>query len=176
MYSRTWAAGGLLLFLSVAAACGDGDDAGTDGIGGGGSTEDAGSRPVAPEGDGDDPDDGAGPTGDAGADSGAPDDDGDPIVGEIKSCKASYYQSGSKTANGESFNPNGMTAAHRTLPFNTMLRVKNTANGKSVDVRINDRGPFGSSTRCLDLARGAFAAISPLSAGVITVEYGTLKN
>jgi rare lipoprotein A len=89
------------------------------------------------------------------------------------SCGASYYDTGSRTANGESFNPDGITAAHKTLPFNTQVRVTNRANGKSVTVRINDRGPFVSN-RCLDLSRGAFKEIASLSAGVLTVDYQVL--
>ncbi|MEV0132194.1 septal ring lytic transglycosylase RlpA family protein [Dactylosporangium sp. NPDC050688] len=89
-------------------------------------------------------------------------------------CKASYYDTGSRTANGESFNPNGLTAAHKELPFNTQVRVTNLANGKSVVVRINDRGPFVSG-RCLDLARGAFVTIASVSAGVINARYEVLK-
>ncbi|MFF5116381.1 septal ring lytic transglycosylase RlpA family protein [Dactylosporangium aurantiacum] len=89
-------------------------------------------------------------------------------------CKASYYATGSRTANGESFNPDGLTAAHKELPFNTRVRVTNLANGKSVVVRINDRGPFVSG-RCLDLARGAFVTIASVSAGVINARYEVLK-
>lgn len=85
-------------------------------------------------------------------------------------CNASYYSDGQRTANGEIFDPNGYTAAHRTLPFNTRLRVTNVANGKSTVVRINDRGPFVAD-RCLDLSRAAFAAIASLSSGVVTVRY-----
>ncbi len=117
----------------------------------------------------------------AGSEGGAPDagnddDDDSPGVnlGPLKTCKASYYASGAKTANGETFKPDGLTAAHKTFPFNTKVRVTNSANGKTVDVRINDRGPFVAS-RCLDLARGAFAKISPLSAGVITVKYAVIN-
>ncbi len=90
-------------------------------------------------------------------------------------CGASYYATGSKTASGEPFDPDGLTAAHKTLPFDTRVRVTNTANGKSVVVRINDRGPFVSG-RCLDLARGAFTEIASLSAGVITAKYEVLKS
>jgi rare lipoprotein A len=90
-------------------------------------------------------------------------------------CGVSYYEDGSHTANGETFDPNGLTAANKTLPFNTMVRVTNPANGKSVTVRINDRGPFVSS-RCLDLAKGAFLRISTVSAGVIpNAKYEVLK-
>lgn len=88
-------------------------------------------------------------------------------------CKVSYYATGSTTANGESFDPDGLTAAHKTLPFNTRVRVTNRANGSSVVVRINDRGPFVEG-RCLDLARGAFKSIASLSSGVISAKYEVL--
>ncbi len=91
-----------------------------------------------------------------------------------RTCKASYYHYGQVTANGESFNPNGMTAAHKTMPFGSKVLVTNVSNGNSVIVRVNDRGPFVAG-RCLDLARGAFAQIAPLSAGVVTVKYQVLK-
>ncbi len=71
---------------------------------------------------------------------------------------ASWYGSGARTANGERFNPNGMTAAHRSLPFGTRLRVVNERNGRSVIVRVNDRGPFVGG-RIIDLARGSAQAI-----------------
>ena len=64
-------------------------------------------------------------------------------------CGASYYDEPQLTANGETFNPNALTAASKTLPFNTRVKVTNVANGKSVTVRINDRGPYVSG-RCLD--------------------------
>jgi rare lipoprotein A len=88
-------------------------------------------------------------------------------------CGASFYDQGDTTASGEPFDPNGMTAAHKTFAFNTMLKVTNTANGKSVTVRINDRGPFVED-RCLDLARGAFERIASVSTGVITVRFEVL--
>ena len=81
-------------------------------------------------------------------------------------CGVSFYSDGQRTANGEQFDPNAFTAAHKTLPFNTRVRVTNPANGKSVVVRINDRGPFVSG-RCLDLSRAAFAAIASVGAGVL---------
>lgn len=89
------------------------------------------------------------------------------------SCKASYYATGSTTANGEAFEPDGITAAHKTLPFNTRVRVTNLANNTSVVVRINDRGPYVDG-RCIDLSRGAFKAVASLNAGVITVRYEVL--
>jgi rare lipoprotein A len=69
---------------------------------------------------------------------------------------ASWYECCKITANGEKFNPNGHTAAHKTLPFGTKLRV--TYKNKSLIVRINDRGPFIKG-RSLDLARGAAMAL-----------------
>jgi rare lipoprotein A len=69
---------------------------------------------------------------------------------------ATWYMHGSRTANGEKFNPDGMTAAHKTLPFGTMLRL--THRDKTVIVRINDRGPFIKG-RDIDLARGAAKAL-----------------
>jgi len=89
-------------------------------------------------------------------------------------CGVSFYATGTTTANGERFNPDGLTAAHKTLPFDTRIRVTNPSNGKSVVVRVNDRGPFVSG-RCIDLARGAFAQIASLGAGVITARYEVLK-
>ncbi|GIJ08618.1 septal ring lytic transglycosylase RlpA family protein [Micromonospora andamanensis] len=95
-----------------------------------------------------------------------------PVV-DTGSCGASFYWQGQMTANGETFNPEGLTAAHKTLPFDTKVRVTNPANGKSVTVRINDRGPFIEG-RCLDLARGAFAEIASLDLGHIEVRYEVL--
>ncbi|MFF3853055.1 septal ring lytic transglycosylase RlpA family protein [Micromonospora sp. NPDC002575] len=89
------------------------------------------------------------------------------------SCGASFYDEGQLTANGENFDPSAMTAAHKTLPFDTMVRVTNPANGKSVTVRINDRGPFIDG-RCLDLSRAAFAAIASVDVGALTVKYEVL--
>jgi len=65
----------------------------------------------------------------------------------------SWYHHGTRTANGERFNPNGDTVAHRTLPFGTRLRLTNLDNGKIAYVRVNDRGPFIPGTE-LDVARG----------------------
>ncbi|MDR1387300.1 MAG: septal ring lytic transglycosylase RlpA family protein [Propionibacteriaceae bacterium] len=93
-----------------------------------------------------------------------------PPAAPVNSCRASYYNQGRVTANGEAFNPQGLTAAHRTLPFNTRVLVTNPANGLSVVVRINDRGPFIEG-RCLDLAEGAFRQIAALSQGVVTVQW-----
>lgn len=85
---------------------------------------------------------------------------------------ASYYGGkfhGRTTANGERFDMNAMTAAHRTLPFDTRLRVTNRDNGKTVVVRINDRGPYAHG-RVIDLSQGAAAIIGMIEAGVTTVD------
>jgi len=95
-------------------------------------------------------------------------------TGRVETCQASYYASGSRTANGERFDPDGLTAAHKTLAFNTRVRVTNTETGDSVDVRINDRGPFVSG-RCIDLARGAFTRIAEVSDGVASVRVEVLQ-
>jgi rare lipoprotein A len=85
--------------------------------------------------------------------------------GHSFSGKASFYgnESGSKTASGQRFNQNAMTAAHRSLPFGTKLRV--TYRGQSVVVTINDRGPFIKG-RVLDLSTGAARAVGLTGAGV----------
>ena len=85
-----------------------------------------------------------------------------------ESCNATYYDQGTRTASGEPFDPEAMTAAHRTLPFGTVVQVTDTDNGKVVAVRINDRGPFAPD-RCIDLTRAAFERLAPASRGVIPV-------
>jgi len=77
---------------------------------------------------------------------------------------ASWYALTSKTASGERMNPAAMTAAHRTLPFGTRVVVTNQRNGKSVTVRINDRGPFIRG-RVLDLSKAAAHQLGFVSAG-----------
>ncbi|WP_229811018.1 septal ring lytic transglycosylase RlpA family protein [Streptosporangium pseudovulgare] len=90
-------------------------------------------------------------------------------------CGASYYDEPQMTASGERFDPNAMTAAHKTLPLGSKVRVTNPANGESVTVRINDRGPY-TGGRCLDLSRAAFSAIGDTGAGVMRVEYEVLAT
>lgn len=87
---------------------------------------------------------------------------------------ASYYKSGRKTANGEKFNPNGFTAAHRSLKFGTRVLVTNLKTGRSVIVRINDRGPFVSG-RIIDLAYGAAKAVGLHNSGVARVRVAILN-
>ncbi len=92
---------------------------------------------------------------------------------------ASYYAepyNGRKTASGEIFDTyKEMTAAHRTLPFNTVVRVTNKTNGESVDVRINDRGPFVDG-RVIDLSLYAAQKIDMVRAGVVPVKLNVLKD
>ena len=82
---------------------------------------------------------------------------------------ATYYDEPQRTASGERFDPNGFTAAHRTLPLGTRVRVTNRANGRSVVVRINDRGPFGKRDRIIDLSKAAARELHMLDAGVVPV-------
>jgi len=77
---------------------------------------------------------------------------------------------GRTTANGERYNAYGLSTAHRYLPFGTKLRVTNKSNGKSVVVRVNDRGPFVGD-RSLDLSYGAFSKIASPGQGVANVCY-----
>jgi rare lipoprotein A len=78
--------------------------------------------------------------------------------------RASWYALTSKTASGERMNPAAMTAAHRSLPFGTKLKVTNTNNGKAVVVRINDRGPFIRG-RVLDLSKAAARQLGIVDSG-----------
>lgn len=86
--------------------------------------------------------------------------------------KASYYADkfqGRKTANGETFRQRKMTAAHRTLPFGTKVKVINLDNGRTTKVRINDRGPFVAG-RIIDLSRKAASRLNMTRAGVANVK------
>lgn len=85
---------------------------------------------------------------------------------------ASFYAesyNGRKTANGEIFHSSALTAAHKTLPFGTKVKVTNLKNGKSVKVRINDRGPFISG-RIIDLTKAAAKKIDMINDGVVKVK------
>jgi len=91
--------------------------------------------------------------------------------------KASYYGDkfhGRPTASGEPYDRDKLTAAHRTHPFGTICRVTNTANGKSVEVRVNDRGPHVKS-RVIDLSYKAMSIIDGISAGIINVKVEVVK-
>jgi rare lipoprotein A len=82
-----------------------------------------------------------------------------------------YAYSGERTASGERAQPNGLTAAHRTLPFGTRVRVTNKSNGRSVVVRINDRGPFVRG-RIIDLTPAAARALGFDGLAHVTVNAG----
>lgn len=92
-------------------------------------------------------------------------------VGTRQQGLATYYAdslAGNPTASGEPYAPHLFTAAHRTLPFGTFVEVKRD-NGKSVVVRVNDRGPFGDERRIIDLSRSAAEALGMMRAGVVPV-------
>jgi rare lipoprotein A len=87
---------------------------------------------------------------------------------------ASFYSQGSRTANGENFNPGELTAAHRTLPFGTQLRVTNVATGQSVTVRVNDRGPFVPG-RVVDVSHSAAETLGIVGQGVAKVKLDVVQ-
>lgn len=92
--------------------------------------------------------------------------------------KASFYGerwNGRKTSNGEIFDTKLLTAAHKTLPFGTLVKVTNESNGKSVIVRINDRGPFIKG-RVIDLTKAAFSTIDSIQKGVTKVKLEIIKK
>ncbi len=86
---------------------------------------------------------------------------------------ASFYWQPQRVASGGWFNPNAMTAAHRTLPFGTRVRVTHAATGRSVDVRINDRGPYIAG-RIIDLSRAAAGVIGMTGQGIARVTVSIL--
>lgn len=87
---------------------------------------------------------------------------------------ASWYQSGHRTANGERFRPDGMTCAHRTLPFGTVIEVHNLGNGRHARCRITDRGPFVRG-RKLDVSRGVARKLGMLNQGVASVRIAIVR-
>jgi rare lipoprotein A len=91
---------------------------------------------------------------------------------------ATFYgdeQQGGPTASGERFDKHKLTAAHRTLPIGTRVRVTNTRNGRSVEVRINDRGPYGNRGRIIDLSEEAARRLGMIDAGVAPVVVEVLR-
>jgi rare lipoprotein A len=86
---------------------------------------------------------------------------------------ASYYWQPQRVASGGWFNPNAMTAAHKTLPFGTKVRVTNRNNGRSVVVTINDRGPYIKG-RIIDLSRAAAQQVGMTGSGVAPVSVSVL--
>jgi rare lipoprotein A len=91
--------------------------------------------------------------------------------------KATYYGdslAGNKTASGDRYDPRAFTAAHKTLPFNTVVRVVREDTQRYVYVRINDRGPFGNAQRIIDLSKIAADRLGMLRAGVVRVRVEVL--
>lgn len=88
---------------------------------------------------------------------------------------ASYYSMGKRTANGERYRPDGISAAHRSLPFGTRVKVTHLKSGRSIIVRINDRGPFIKG-RIIDLSRGAAGALGIKGAGLARVRIEVVGN
>ena len=91
---------------------------------------------------------------------------------------ASFYtvkSSGTITANGERFNEDSLTCASMDYKFNTILKVTNLENGKSVIVRVNDRGRFKKYGRILDLSKGSFSKIADLKKGIIKIKLEVVK-
>jgi len=100
-----------------------------------------------------------------------------PRVANVELGKASYYADkfqGRSTASGELYDRNKLTAAHPKLPFGTRCRVTNLTNGKVVEVRINDRGPF-SKSRIIDLSYRAAEQLDGIRAGVFDVKVEVLR-
>lgn len=89
--------------------------------------------------------------------------------------RASWYSLTSKTASGERCDPGALTAAHRSLPFGTRVKVENLKNGKSVIVRINDRGPFVGG-RIIDLTKAAANRLGFVTAGIAKVRLTVIRR
>jgi rare lipoprotein A len=105
----------------------------------------------------------------------------EPPVGSVKQALqrsgeglASFYGSDQQTANGERFNPRALTAAHRTLPFGTKVRVTNVRSGRSVTVRINDRGPFVHG-RVIDVSQAAAEELGIVGRGIAKVKLDVVQ-
>lgn len=100
-----------------------------------------------------------------------------PKIGHVQRGKATWYGAkwhGRKTASGERYNMHSMTAAHRTLPFNTVVRVTNLNNKRSVTLRINNRGPYGKG-RIIDVSKAAARKLKMINAGVVPCKVRVLK-
>lgn len=99
-------------------------------------------------------------------------------TGHVETGYASYYGNefeGRRTANGERYDGDELTAAHRTLPFGTMIRVTHVANGRAVTCRVNDRGPHRKG-RIVDLSHRAAEALGMLREGVSKVKLEVLER
>lgn len=96
----------------------------------------------------------------------------------VQDGQATWYgggHHGGPTASGERFDKNALTAAHRTLPMGTRVRVTNKHNGRSVEVRINDRGPYGNKGRIIDVSEAAARRLDMIDAGVVPVRVEVLR-
>lgn len=99
-------------------------------------------------------------------------------TGEVLRGQVSYYANslaGRKTASGERYDPKKLTAASRTLPFGTRVKVTRLDTGKSVIVRVNDRGPYGHRKRILDVSRAAAEQLGIIRNGLVQVEAVVLE-
>lgn len=97
-----------------------------------------------------------------------------PAPGAVVSSWYGSEVAGNPMAGGGLFDPRKLTCAHRTLPFRTVLRVRNAANGRTVDVTVTDRGPAAWTGHDLDLSRAAFERIADLQAGIAWVTWKKL--
>jgi len=96
-------------------------------------------------------------------------------VEDPKFAKTSWYQMGTRTASGERYNPDGLTVAHKTYPFGTLLKLTNPDNNKTVIARVNDRGPFAHG-RDLDASRGTARELGFISKGVTDLKVEVILN
>jgi peptidoglycan lytic transglycosylase len=98
-------------------------------------------------------------------------------TGDTEFGKASWYgyENGRRTASGERFDTDDLTAAHRHLPFGTIVRVTNRENGRSVEVRINDRGPWCGGGRIIDVSSAAADVLRMKKAGIVRVEIEVVR-
>ena len=96
-------------------------------------------------------------------------------VEQPKLAKTSWYQMGTRTASGERYNPDGLTVAHKSYPFGTLLKLTNPENNKTVIARVNDRGPFAHG-RELDASRGTARELGFINKGVANLQVEVLLN
>lgn len=97
-----------------------------------------------------------------------------PETGQSGSCFAGYVATGTVTASGQKFNPKAYTGANLSLPFGTKVQITNSETGKSVVIRINDRGPYAGN-RCFDLTSSAYQQIASLTESQVKIEYEVLS-
>lgn len=100
----------------------------------------------------------------------------EPTVVRSGTARASWYDEGCCVAAGGRYHPDGLTTAHRSLPFGTRVRVTNLRNARSVVVTVNDRGPAAWTGKDWDLSRGAARQIDMIGPGVVPVRWEVLKG